>query len=520
MFNDRVSPSTYWSASNGANYASVLSYIPEVAWNENGSSDCSGGCGILSTGGGVSAVFAKPVWQTGLGVPADGRRDVPDVALTAAAHDAYLLCTPGFCSNGFASSSGSVSGVAGTSASAPAFAGMLALVIQKTGANIGNANPYLYALANSAYAANVYHDITSGDNKVPCTAGSTNCPSGGSIGYTAGVGYDPVTGLGSVVASQLVTHWGQVVPVGTPGTLATTATLTATSLTGVVGGSDSFTITIGPSAPNVVAPTGSVSYIVNGTNYAYQALTSSGTNGTSSITFTMNAASYFHAGQNTVQVLYLGDATYASSQSNILTINLATQGTTLGNFTMTASQSAVTVAAGATTPPVTMTLTSTGYTGALNFSVTNPEMTLNACYTFTPTSVTLASSTATATAIFSLSTSCSSSNSTPVSGSGQNLIQSASNAPQHAPGYAAGAAVLLSVLLFFGLPRRRRWAPLLAVLLALASFGINGCGSGGSSVAGSGSGTIISSRGIYTIVLTATGTGNVTQSASFKLTVQ
>jgi subtilase family serine protease len=59
----------YWSASNGSNGDSALSYIPEVAW--------------FLSGGGVSAVFAKPSWQQGAGVPADGFRDVPDLALFA-----------------------------------------------------------------------------------------------------------------------------------------------------------------------------------------------------------------------------------------------------------------------------------------------------------------------------------------------------------------------------------------------------------------------------------------------------
>ena len=84
-FNDTANPSLYWSSTTGANGESALGYIPENAWNESGSS------GLWSTGGGVSTVYAKPSWQTGHGVPADGKRDVPDVALTAAGHDSYLV---------------------------------------------------------------------------------------------------------------------------------------------------------------------------------------------------------------------------------------------------------------------------------------------------------------------------------------------------------------------------------------------------------------------------------------------
>ena len=54
-----------------------------------------------------------------------------------------------------------------------------------------------------------FHDVTTGTNKVPCTSGSTNCPTSGTlqIGYSAGVGYDLATGLGSVNAFNLVTAW-------------------------------------------------------------------------------------------------------------------------------------------------------------------------------------------------------------------------------------------------------------------------------------------------------------------------
>ena len=78
---------------NGSGQSSAVSYIPEGAWNEPTSS--SGGkitYAASATGGGASAYIAKPSWQTGTGVPADGMRDVPDVALSSATHDGYLAC--------------------------------------------------------------------------------------------------------------------------------------------------------------------------------------------------------------------------------------------------------------------------------------------------------------------------------------------------------------------------------------------------------------------------------------------
>jgi len=184
-FTDTTNPALYWSsASNASTLGSALTYIPEAAWNESGSA----GSGLWSTGGGASIIYTKPSWQIGTGVPADGRRDVPDVALTAAGHDAYLV-----------SLGGGYYAVSGTSASTPSFAGLTALVIERQGARQGNVNSALYTLASrqSSGGAAVFHDITSGNNSV-----------NGVTGYSAGAGYDPVTGLGSVDANQLVNAWG------------------------------------------------------------------------------------------------------------------------------------------------------------------------------------------------------------------------------------------------------------------------------------------------------------------------
>jgi subtilase family serine protease len=193
--------------------------IPEMAWN-----DTSGANGLSASGGGASTFFAKPSWQTGTGVPADGARDVPDVALNASPnHDPYLICSEASaasqsppltsCTNGFRSSDNkTLTAVGGTSAGAPTFAGILALILQATkGTGLGNVNPMLYSLAASTPAA--FHDITTGNNQVPCTAGTKNCPSGTTnIGFTAGAGYDLVTGLGSADAAQLETAWLAATP--------------------------------------------------------------------------------------------------------------------------------------------------------------------------------------------------------------------------------------------------------------------------------------------------------------------
>ena len=183
-FNDAAGG--YWASSNGATLGSALSYIPETAWNESGT--VSGGSGLWSTGGGASIKYPKPSWQVAPGVPADGRRDVPDVSLAASGRNAYVVQTGGV-QNYYG----------GTSAASPALAGLMALVVQKTGQRQGNANARFYQLGAAQYGsggAAVFHDTTAGNSSVP-----------GLTGFACTAGYDQATGLGSVDANALVGSW-------------------------------------------------------------------------------------------------------------------------------------------------------------------------------------------------------------------------------------------------------------------------------------------------------------------------
>jgi pseudomonalisin len=183
-FDEGSNPAQYWSAANAANYGSALGYIPEVVWNE---SAANGGMGMWATGGGTSTVYAQPAWQAetaGAGA-ANGMRAVPDVALASAGHDGYFLIENGM--QWVAS---------GTSVTAPAFAGLIALVIEKQhGAWQGNANAMLYTLASGDQTP--FHTTQSGNNTVP-----------GVNGFTAsGNLYNLATGLGSVDGTHLVNAW-------------------------------------------------------------------------------------------------------------------------------------------------------------------------------------------------------------------------------------------------------------------------------------------------------------------------
>jgi len=168
----------FWNPGNGQGGGSAKSYIPEKTWNDSALRG-----DLSATGGGVSTFVLKPAYQTAL-TPADGHRDVPDIAFSASPeHDAYVVCTQLSCqSNQFLP-------VGGTSADAPLFAGMLTLINQATENAAGqgtNVNPTLYSLAGTpATYAVAFHDVATGNNKETCLAGSTGCTSANSHALTA-----------------------------------------------------------------------------------------------------------------------------------------------------------------------------------------------------------------------------------------------------------------------------------------------------------------------------------------------
>ncbi len=205
--NTTAAATQYWGASGtGSDVVSTaLGYIPEEGWNDTTLSIANGG-GLSASGGGASTLFAKPSWQTG----ASGTmRNVPDVSVSASPdHDGYLFCTEddgkggivSTCTSGFRTGAGgSFTVVGGTSVAAPTFSAILALVNQFAGsAGLAPVNQTLYGFATSNPA--VFHDVTTGNNIVPCTASTPNCPASApfQFGFSAGTGYDQVTGLGSV----------------------------------------------------------------------------------------------------------------------------------------------------------------------------------------------------------------------------------------------------------------------------------------------------------------------------------
>ncbi|WP_263409257.1 protease pro-enzyme activation domain-containing protein [Terriglobus tenax] len=494
MFNEgsTTGATTYWSASNGTNQGSALSYIPEAVWNEYTTT-----YGLSGGGGGKSDYFAKPTWQTGTGVPADYVRDIPDLSLNAAAsHDGYLVCLTTYCVNGYRDANSNLASYGGTSVSTPIFAGILALIEQKTGSRIGNANPTIYALANSAYSSATFHDITTGDNKMPCQSGTTDCPAGTtSIGYSATTGYDLATGWGSVDVSSLVTNWSAVSPLSSGGSSTSTTTVSTTPTNVTAGNTVTVTVSVASGTSGVTTtPTGTVQILVDGTATGSALTLSSGTASTTVATASLSS------GNHTITASYTGDTTYTGSLGSA-TIDVVS--TSTADFTLTPASTTVTVASGSTASPVTFTVASVnGFAGSISFSASTTSSNLAAQYTFSASPVTLTSggSATTSLTLYAYSSSARSTN-------GLTRIASQQAKLTRGGELAAGGAVMVAGLLCFLLPRKRRLPVLLMIgFSAVLTMGMSGCtnNTASSSSSSGSSGTTNTTKGTYTITVTAT----------------
>jgi uncharacterized protein (TIGR03437 family) len=167
-------------------------------------------------------------------------------------------------------------------------------------AGLGNINPNLYRLYLSA--SNSFHDITSGSNIVPCVPNTLNCVNG-SLGYSAGVGYDLVTGLGSVDGNNLVTQWSNKV-------VNTTTTVTANPASIGLNGSTQVTATV-KAVGSASVPAGTVAFNVGNT-----ALGSATLSGSGSATFTV-FGSQLSTGNNTITAHYSGSSSFNGSSGSV-----------------------------------------------------------------------------------------------------------------------------------------------------------------------------------------------------------
>jgi subtilase family serine protease len=177
---------------SGAGYTSVAwNDTYDKAWNTFASGSASPV--PTSSGGGVSAFFARPAYQDGVAAVTGSRRGVPDIAMSAACDGAvqvYSSYTPG---------AAGWSLTCGTSEATPEFAAVVALADQVAGRPLGQVNPVLYRLA--AEGAPGIVDVTSGSNTVSYQQDGKLVKV---AGYPAAKGYDLVTGVGTVNAASLV----------------------------------------------------------------------------------------------------------------------------------------------------------------------------------------------------------------------------------------------------------------------------------------------------------------------------
>ncbi len=309
------STSTFWNATNSTNgsltQTSAKGYIPEWPWNDSCAatattgnlttcpssvvtpnsdpSSANFGIDLVAAGGGPSSlpisttnpalINTKPSYQVGInGMPAANARQTPDISLfsgNGTNASFYVICQED-ANTGTGSSTSSCDlnspfadfqGVGGTSAAAPAFAGIMAMVNQKTGQRQGNANFVLYQLyknnvagtictsAASPASTCIFYDTVLGNNSVACTGGATkNCSNGSNQfgvlidptsttkpAFITGAGYDNATGLGSVNITNLLNAWS------TATFTADTVTLTPPTTSITHGTSVAFHVSVTPS---------------------------------------------------------------------------------------------------------------------------------------------------------------------------------------------------------------------------------------------------------------------------------
>jgi hypothetical protein len=403
---------TYWSSANNSHYGSALSYVPEMPWNSSCASSMVAafegysGAGLCATGdftngdvvggsGGISTHYSVPSWQTGTSGYSNSKHSQPDIAGFASSGGwghGLIFCD----SNprqGYTCASSATFGVAGgTSFVAPYMAGVTGLLVNYTGARQGLLNPALYALAKAQYTAAatktacyangqtsntgvttglpasscIFADVTTGNNDVPCAAGSASCyvNSGASYGmlsltgsssltaaYQSGIGFDQVTGLGSVNVNNLLTKWN------TAFTSSTTVSANPTSITSSQSTTLTATVTTG-------TPTG-----YDGTKPATKgtATFKAGTSTLGSCTMTAGscslavAASKLASGANSVTATYAGSGTYPASTSTATTVTVTGGGTTKAAITSPTP--------GSTLTSSTVTFTWTAATGATTYAL-------------------------------------------------------------------------------------------------------------------------------------------------------
>jgi subtilase family serine protease len=564
--------STYWSSTNSPTYESALSYVPEIPWNDScasvliattvggpgtvtygsagfcnsstgedsflnteagsgGPSGCATGTpSTLGVVGGTCAGWPKPSWQSLVGNPSDGVRDIPDVALFAANgvwghYFPACLSDPAF---GFTCNGAPENwvGAGGTSFSSPIMAGIQALVNQRAGGPQGNPNPVYYQLAAAEYGANgnsscnstlgnaadsscIFYDVTLGDMDIPCV-GTDNCylPSG-QIGvlstsnsayqpaYASTTGWDFATGIGTVNVFNLTNNWPGVLPI-----TITTTTLIASPSTICSGSSVTFAATV-----TGASPTGTVTF--------YNGASSLGTGTLNAGVATLSTTALVATGADSITAVYAGHANNLGSTSNTFTETVSA-----ATFSISAVPATQTIpSGGAATIPITVVPQGI-YTSPITFTATLTPTSSGAQVSFSPPTVTPNGSPAATTLTISGATAAAIAGSARATNDALPLPRRNGMKSSALKASALWMPIGLAGILLLGRRKKYGWTVvsqfLLAALLVVIALTMLGCGSSSGSQ---------SHSQTYQVQITATAaasgnSGAVTTTTTVAFTVQ
>jgi subtilase family serine protease len=308
------------------------------------------------SGGGSSAVYSQPTWQSGW--QSTGRRTVPDVSFLADPNTGVLV---------YDSVNGGWFVVGGTSASAPQWAGLVAIAnelrINSGSAPLSAFNSVLYPLVKSG-TTTPYHmnpaylyDVTTGNNG----------------GYSAAPTYDLVTGLGSPLANALV-------PALAPSTLNPDFSISATpaSQAVTIGGSGVYNISVASIGGFSSGVSLSVSGLPAGVSASFSPQSVTGS-GSSTLTIATGAATPAGTYNFTVTA-------QSGGLVHTATISIVVQATASPNFSISVSPGSENIKAGNVASYKVTISGSGGFADAVSLSVSG--LPSGASQSFSPAAVT------------------------------------------------------------------------------------------------------------------------------------
>ncbi len=350
---------------------------------------------VIGGSGGISTHYAAPAWQTGISGYSNSNHAQPDIAGFASngwwGH-ALIFCDSNPIDASFAgcTTEANFGEAGGTSFVAPYMAGVAGLLRDYTGSRQGLLNPALYALAKAQFTAAatktacysngqtsnagvttglpaadcIFNDVTTSNNDVPCEVGSTSCfvnsgesfgmlslkgSSSLSVAYPSTIGFDQVSGIGTVNVNNVITKWNTAFT-STTGLKASPTSITSSQSTELTA-----TVTGGTPIGYLDTPpalTGKARFAAGSTSLGNCTLSA----GTCSLSVPGTA---LQSGANSVTATFLGSGTYPSSTSGVVTVTVTASSGPAVTLAPT-SLNFGTVATGVTSPAEAVTLKNSG----------------------------------------------------------------------------------------------------------------------------------------------------------------